>query len=85
MIMETYYLLLRTWNDINTRYKKKTEKEKRKKTRTKRNEVLDGVRSDFLYINSSWFFRAVNLRIYTCSHEKVAREASTYIVAAVER
>lgn len=61
--METYYLLLRTWNDINTRYKKKNTKEKKKKkdkNETKRNEVLDGVRSDFLSINSRWFFRAVN-------------------------
>lgn len=86
--METCYLpvLLRTWNDINTRYKKKKRKNE-KKTRTKRNEVLDGVRSDFLSINSSWFFRAVNLsRSKPCSsHEKVAREASTHIVAAVER
>lgn len=55
LIMGTYYLLLRIWNDINTRYKKKKRKNE-KKTRTKRNEVLDGVRSDFLSINSSWFF-----------------------------
>lgn len=84
--MGTYYLLLRTWNDINTRYKKKKKRKNEKdKNETKRNEALHGVRSDFLSINSSWFFRAVNLRIYTSSHEKVAREASTHIVAAVER